>query len=197
MKRLPSIVALLFLTIVSLGVAWAKDKQAGNVITDCTTITQPGSYVLGNNISATSSSLNNSICILIASDFVTLDLAGFTIDGNGLSANGIASDFFSNNRTGIEVRSGVVTNFGSDGIFLSGTGHRVEHIRAVNNHLHGILVGAQSWVVGNTALNNGGIGIGVGCPSVVLENMAAGNTVDISESTISGVCTSFENNPAP
>src|SRR5438105_13636463 len=131
MKRQQSILALLFVMIVPLGIAWAKDKQAGNVVTGCTTITQPGSYVLGNNISATSTSLNNSICILIAADFVTLDLAGFTIDGNGLNANGIASDFFSNQRKGIDVRSGVVTNFGVDGIFLDGTGHRVEHMQAV------------------------------------------------------------------
>ncbi len=44
---------------------------------NCQTISQPGSYTLTKNLTSTGD------CIVIASDFVTLDLAGFTISGTG------------------------------------------------------------------------------------------------------------------
>src|SRR5262245_26996405 len=46
-------------------------------ITKCQTISEAGSYMLANNLIAAGN------CLVIAEDFVTIDLAGFSIRGNG------------------------------------------------------------------------------------------------------------------
>ena len=63
---------------VSLG-APATGAPAKN-ITACQTIGQPGKYSLGGNLTAAGD------CLVIAADFVSIDLAGFTIAGNGTGA---------------------------------------------------------------------------------------------------------------
>jgi hypothetical protein len=206
MKRhaIPVLVVLVSL----LGIkASAQNDNKKNEISDCTTIAQPGSYVVTNNITATSSNVIaipglNPACIVITADFVTLDLDGFAITGSNLSTSlihGVSTDFV--NHFGIYVHSGTVTNFSGFGVALFGNGHTVEHIRAVKN-LDGIIVhglGASpngSRIVGNIAIANSSIGINVGCPSVVLENAAAGNGTDIN--LFSGVgCNLQENVPTP
>src|SRR5215467_11079290 len=53
------------------------DAQGPIEITQCQTISQPGSYKLVNNLTATGD------CIVITAQDVTLDLNGFEISGNG------------------------------------------------------------------------------------------------------------------
>jgi hypothetical protein len=206
---------VLFVLLLA-GTAYAKHETPNPfLISDCTTITQPGSYVLTNNIVATPSSIitvtppgfvSTTACIVITADFVTLDLAGFVITGSELGAScadGIATtedvDHY-----GIYVHSGTVANFSCAssgvGVFLYGNGHTVEHIRALKNH-DGIIVlsftashFAGHRIVGNTAISNPSTGIFVECPAVVLENTAAGNGSQIQEN---GACTSLENSPLP
>ena len=189
---------MLLLFALAPGIAGAQTKISG-----CTTISAPGPYELSKNIAATASDLQpipgtgTTACILVAADFVALDLAGYTITGPSSGNNiGISTDV--STRKGIEVRSGAVTKF-SDGIFLQGSGHTVKHVRAIGNADFGIDVEATgSRIVGNTANDNGLVGIKVLCPAVVLENLAVGNTdMQIDEDTTAGVCTSLENNPAP
>jgi hypothetical protein len=51
----------------------------------CQTISQPGSYELTDNLTT------NGDCLVITADFVTIDLAGFTITGNSnITAPGTA-----------------------------------------------------------------------------------------------------------
>ena len=52
-------------------------EEGPTEIERCQTISQPGSYVLVHNLTATGD------CLLINADFVTVDLAGFAIIGSG------------------------------------------------------------------------------------------------------------------
>lgn len=195
---------VLFLLGLAPGIAKAQTKIGG-----CTTISAPGPYVLTKNITASISDLtvvgpsNNpySTCIVVAADFVTLDLAGYTIAGPGVAPPapnyGITGDVV---HQGIEVRSGAVTNFSGAGIWLVGSGNTVEHVRAIGNLGSGMVIQGGTVtgnrVVGNTANSNGGFGISVACPAVVLENVATGNSGGDIISSGSG-CTMAENSPAP
>ena len=182
------------------------------LVSNCTIISQPGSYTVINNITATPSNVKPLpgtsgayACILITADFVTLNLNGFSITGSNLGstpASGISTDVVEH--TGIYVHSGTVANFSQAwGIELLGNGHTVEHIRAVMNG-SGIaafsLLGASGVnghrIVSNTAVSNVGGGILVYCPAVVLENAVAGNgpfQIEIAGGCLSGV----QNSPAP
>ena len=82
--------------------------QGPTEIATCQTISQPGSYVLVHNLTATSD------CLRINSDFVTIDLAGFAIIGSGA---GTAIQFIGPTpqtpRRGFAVRNGTISGFGT------------------------------------------------------------------------------------
>jgi hypothetical protein len=55
-------------------------KRRRTAITTCQAIRQPGSYLLANNLDVPDA---NGNCLAITVASVTLDLAGFSISGNG------------------------------------------------------------------------------------------------------------------
>jgi hypothetical protein len=149
-------------------------------------INAPGSYRLTSNLSMTGNT--NAIVDSLAEpvDDVTIDLNGFTIDGKGSTTNGIQLSGGNN----WEIRSGTVKGF-ANGIQqqVSSTGHRVIGVRVLDNsktgiaiangegHLirdctaigngtgnldRGLLIGANSTVIGNTVMNNSGNGMSLG-----------------------------------
>jgi hypothetical protein len=150
---------------------------APRVLNNCTTITDPGAYVVGRNITA------NGDCIVIATDFVNLDLDGFVLTGNG-TGSGISQTLVSLGvgRRGIVVRNGVITNF-LHGISLNlSIGARVENMSVAGNSFHGIWLGSMAAAIRNTVTNNGGTGIvlfqrGLAEGNVVSDN-AGGISVD-------------------
>ena len=84
-----------------LGVgAYVPDAEAITAISACTAITTSGSYILTRNLVAAGN------CLVVTADFVTTDLAGHTISGNG-TGGGITTG----SDVGITVRGGFVTNF--------------------------------------------------------------------------------------
>ena len=193
-------IAVVCIAVMSSNIAWAQTP-----ITGCTTITHSGPYVLKNNITATASELKPTWytgyrgCIIIAANFVTIDLSGYVITGpGGSNSMGIAQDTV--NRIGDVVQSGSVTGF-FDGIAFAGTGHTITDVNASKNGSNGtgigILVdGAGIRLIGNTAAENGEYGIDVAsCPNLLLENMAYLNPFDIHE--IGGCDVRQENSPAP
>ncbi len=197
----------LFVLVIA-GTAHAK-KENRFIIDECTTITEPGSYVVTRNITATQDNVISgaagatSACILIKADFVTINLDGFAITASNLGstvASGISTDGV--DHYGIYVHSGTVASFSRTGVVLVGEGHSVEHIRAVQNAGDGIYVASALGVVNghrivaNTAISNGYQGIYVACPAVVLENVAAGNRVSDIATGLSP-CNSQENSPLP
>lgn len=101
------------------------------------TITEPGSYRLAGNLEVTSS-VNG---ITVEADHVTLDLAGFVIDGTGTGQDGIQIL----GRRNVEVRNGTVRNFAFVGVRGAGNGtrgHRMINIRAEANGEYGIFLNA-------------------------------------------------------
>lgn len=164
-------------------------------ISNCTVITQPGSYFLINNITAIQNNVKllgpndpfAAACILITADFVTLDLAGFVITATNLNPNvrteGVSTDFNGSALTdhfGIYVHSGTIANFSGAAVNLHGHGLTVEHIRAVKNS-DGIVLNSVNGppngylIVDNTLVANSSVGISVECPGVLMGNVAAGN----------------------
>src|SRR5262245_63275897 len=77
-------------------------------INNCRTITQPGSYVLRDNLTASGD------CLVVQADFVTIDLNGFVITGNG---TGVGITDVNVERRGVTVRNGTLTGF-SNGVGL-------------------------------------------------------------------------------
>jgi len=98
------------------------------------TITEPGSYQLGSNLKVIN---RNVTAITVAADNVTIDLAGFTIEGPlagpvGDGSGIITSTTMNNN---VLVRNGVVRGFHGPAlpcVHLAGRGNRVEDLRVDN-----------------------------------------------------------------
>ena len=160
---------------------------------NCQTISQPGSYTLTKNLSSTGD------CIVIASDFVTLDLAGFTISGNGTASSvGIheaPGTVFPGFR-GVVIRNGSVTNFGVGIEFSVSDGVTVENVNAsanANNGLillnravvrssrfddngnNGLTVGDGAMITSNTATRNGNVGFAAATGALIVNNVAINN----------------------
>lgn len=191
---------------VSAGVVAAAPKA----INSCQTIVESGSYQLTRNLRASGD------CIIVAADNVTIDLDGFTIEGDG-TGQGIGDADIS--RQNITVRNGTITNF-RIGVSLAKPGgdHSVrsvvEKIRAVQNTFFGIRSGRNSVVrdciasdngtsgmfvsggliVGNIANNNSSTGILALCPSNLIGNIASGNGA-FNIFTSGEGCTVANNNP--
>lgn len=158
--------------------------QAATPIATCQTIGQPGSYVLVNNLTAT----GDCLVISAGTDFVTIDLAGFSISGNGTGTGIITvvsppSSGISPHR-GIAVRNGSISNF-RNGIDLDfAEGSLVEGLRVSGNTsdfgIHAFGIARE-----NTVVNNRSFGILVF--GTVTGNYAAGNDIGISGGrTVSG-----------
>jgi len=162
-------VVVALVLVLSLGLLVPEAAAKPTVIGNCRTLAAPGSYILKQNLTTVGT------CIVIGADFVTLDLDGQTLTGNGTGVgiydNGVA-------RKGTAVRNGTVTGFGV-GIDLSASaGSVIERIRAAANGTYGIHAGAPSTITGNTAGLNGSTGILAGNDSLISGNIAGGNGGD-------------------
>ncbi len=99
----------------------AQSAGAVTQLTGCTSITQPGSYVLPNNISGGS-------CIRIDTDNVTLDFNGHRLDGPGFPSGISIKD----GRAGLQnivIRNGTITRFATAIDLTDDLGVRVEDMR--------------------------------------------------------------------
>ncbi len=156
-------------------------------ITACQDITQPGAYVLVNNLTATASD-----CIRVSADVVSIDLAGFTIDMTGgplTDTAGIRNiDPGAGFADGLSVGGGTITGFASGILIEGGIGHRIEGVRIVGNTVEGIRFdygifpppGIANMVKDNVIVGNGTGAGGRGglvfqCPGAILGNIIAGN----------------------
>ena len=156
--------------------------QGPTEIATCQTISQPGSYVLVHNLTATGD------CLKINSDFVTIDLAGFAIIGSG---DGTAIQFVGPTpqtpRRGFAARNGTISGFatGVQFIRIGGTdGAIVEGLRIFGTAggtagLDGILV-RGAVVRGNTVVCGAGPGTGIR----VVNGSVTGNVVEACEDGI-------------
>jgi hypothetical protein len=141
------------------------------VIVACGTIAQPGSYIVGKNLSATGN------CLVVSSDFVTIDLDGFVITGPGKGGMGIVEQVNgkAEGLRGIVIRNGTVTGFGEGIYFPLSTGVTIEHVSASFNTNNGMNLGQRALVTGSRADENGGLGFIVSIGSSLIGNTAGRN----------------------
>jgi len=170
------------------------------------TITKSGFYYLAGNLSSQGSG------ILVNTNDVTIDLAGFTLTGSGGEFYGVEI----NGRTNVEVRNGTVRGFyfgiGSDessvriiniraesntdtGIHVFGSGSLIMGCYAGNN-IWGFDVVGSANVLNNVANNNSGIGFYMfNDPLQLLDrNVSSNNGTDWETAT---GCTLGINTPPP
>jgi hypothetical protein len=149
----------------------AAPADAGAVIR----ILKSGSYYLTGDITGVPAAGLPSGIVIEASD-VTLDLNGFTVQGDWFTGAGIIVD---GARSNVVVRNGFVDGWAGRGVDLrgDGTGRNalVEGVHASNNGGDGIRSGAGGVVRHSTATNNGGSGFRVETESVVTDSTATGN----------------------
>lgn len=165
MRKIISILVATLLSSLLCGSALAAGQKKLN---KCRAITESGSYAVTKDLQATAKTNGN--CITIEADFVTLDLNGFTLRGDGtgygVSDNGTA-------RQAVVVRNGMITGF-LYGIDLGvSTDCTIEKVTAIDNG-QAIEVGERSLVTGNIA-SAGNYGIEAGARSTVTGNVAHDN----------------------
>jgi hypothetical protein len=159
-----SIALVLGTTVLVLG---ARTQAAPMPITQCPqTISQPGAYRVENNLTATGT------CLTITTDFVTIDLAGFSMSGNG-SGRGIVTNV--PGFRGIGVRNGSISNF-FDGIVLEqAVGYIIEGLRVFNTQGAGISAGPPPGIVrDNVTVDTRGGGI-IATGTIINNVVNAGN----------------------
>jgi hypothetical protein len=139
---------VLFTFALALGAVFHTPGAGANEptkITECGTIVRPGSYVLTKNLTAAGD------CLVVNADFVSIDLAGFLITGDGTGAGIRADPVGPESAQGIAVRNGTIAGF-EFGVAMIAIGSIVEGVRAVGNSSTGIFT--SGIVRNNTAVGN-------------------------------------------
>jgi len=161
------------LTLASLALASPVYAVEGKIeITGTTNITAPGSYILVNNINATSG-------FYISSDNVKLDLNGFTISSaGGFSTDGIT--IF--NHKNVEISNGTITGFPRHGIFAPGSSTtpnniKLRNLNVTNNTIFGIsLENHPGFIIEDCAISgNGASGIYANGAGLIQNNIIGNN----------------------
>jgi len=158
---------------------WSGAADAATGIKACgAQIDAPGSYVVTANLTVRA---GGGPCITVNSSYVTIDLAGFTIDCAGQPVPGISD--LSVNYHGVIVRNGKVTRC-TQGIFLDSRGVLIDGVATVANQAGMFLGNSGNLVTRSISNDNTGSmtivrdGIFLECPSAAVGNTAVGNTYD-------------------
>ena len=142
-------------------------QAAPTAITACQTITQPGSYVLANDLTSTSAD-----CLVITTSFVTINLAGFSISV-GLPRTAILATS-GTPLQGIAVRNGSIT--ASAGVNLDAAGGSI--VEGLRVFVLGAGISATGIVRGN-AVTGGSANVpvsqfGINASGIVTDNYVTG-----------------------
>lgn len=133
------------------------------------TLGQPGSYQLTGNLTGVSGQSG----ITVATPDVTIDLAGFVLEGVPGSVDGIR---LTGTTSGVTVRNGTVRGWGGHGLSLQlGVDCRVEDVAVEGNALFGVVLGVGGLVRGVRSTGNL-VGLDVKGGSLVLGCVVSGNT---------------------
>jgi len=154
--------------LASICLACPLAMAAPRLVTNCMAITQSGLYIVLNNIQASGD------CLVVQNDFVTIDLSGFVISGNGTGAGVV--EHLAVGRRGITVRNGTITGFASAIQLGNSSAVTVERIHATANTFAGVIAGDTSDVSNCKVIGNGsGSGIGLGQRALVSGNIVNDN----------------------
>ena len=173
MRRLaalfPIVLALGAILVAPRGVQ-ARDSREGPIkITQCQTISQPGSYELANNLPPIGVAPPD-VCLVITASFVSIDLAGFTISGPG------SAIFAEGKLHGIAVRNGSISNGGNGVELSSADGAIVEGLRVyIIGQFATVGISANGIIKNNTV--TGSRGTGISATGIVTGNYAFGNRI--------------------
>ena len=176
MKR-PAALFPISLALGAMMLAPGAGAREPTQLKKCQTISQPGSYELADNLVATGD------CLVITADFVTIDLAGFTITGNFNNiapGTAILAAPSSGHLQGIAARNGSISSFHVGVDLSSADGSIVEGLRVSGSFgfAHsGVGIRASGIVKGNivTFVN----GTGIVATGVVTGNYVAENSIGI------------------
>jgi len=187
--RFPLGVLRAILLVLSLGTT-ALEAAGPTRLNSCTTIVSSGSYILDRDLTAAGD------CLLIHAHYVTVDLAGFTISGNG-TGRGIYDGGVS--RRGIAIRNGTITSFQTGVVLAFSRSNVVESLRILFSLEDGLQVGGQSIVRNNLVNENGRDGIvHTGGGTTIVDNVVTDNgrdgILDPGDSLISGNTVSTSRN---
>ena len=182
--RTDSALILAFGAVLALGAheaAAAPPDFAGGepeLISECIEITEPGSYRLAGNLPGSAGLLISGDCIDISASFVTIDLDGFLIQGDGSAgAAGITDggDGSFDQRTGLVVRNGSITGFHTGIELFSSAGIEIRDMRVRENLDEGVRSGIGTVFENNDVSQNGSVGVRLGFSAIVTRNMLLGN----------------------
>ena len=169
-------------------------QEGPTEIEKCQTISQPGSYKLVNNLTAPA---GGNDCLVTTADFVTIDLAGFTISSG---ATAILAAPPSGRLQGIAVRNGSIFGFFKGVDLGSADGSIVEGLRVLGIagppgdfgiNANGIVKGntvarishgagiRASGIISGNYIDDNEEGIIASAGSTVIGNTATGNVIGI------------------
>lgn len=167
--------------------------RAATPITKCgTVIKAPGSYIVTKNLAVSEGSTSD--CITVHSNYVTIDLGGFTINCFAQRASGISDGF--NPSSGIILRNGTITGCVTAVDLHSSTGSLVDGLSAISNGTPAVFLSGGSSVIRSVINDNSSEGILVRCPSSAIDNTALGNAFNVVLNNAGSSCDLF-NNLAP
>jgi len=160
------------------------------------TITTPGTYTLTKNLSYNGATGN---AITINAGSVTIDFAGFGINGLGAGTATQANGIYAFNRSTLTIRNGQIAGFrygitldGSFNANANNTGNVIENMRLTYNTYMGILtVKARAnrisdCIVSNTGRSPAGAVIVASAYGIYCEGLNAGAINVIKENQVSG-----------
>lgn len=148
-------------------------------------------------------------CVTKFNRGISVEGTGHTVEGVRVAENNIGIQM---DAVGVKVKDVVATSNTYGIASFTGAGNSVENCQVYLNDGDGIVLGTDdpqytspgSRIVGNNVYGNGGIGIYVQCPSVILQNMAYDNPPgpEVEKHNIvlvegSSGCTLSDNNPEP
>jgi hypothetical protein len=137
-------------------------------ITACQAITQPGSYIVMNNLASSTGD-----CLRVGADFVTIDLNGFVLTGNRfyMGITTLREEVL----RGITVRNGVLQNFFVGVALYRSTSVTVERVVTIGNAGNGIELGDHGVVRDSVSTGNVNSGISVAMGGMLVNNTASEN----------------------
>lgn len=155
-------------------VVGAVDGTPTNTITDCTTITSPGTYELDRSITPTS--VSGDGCIEIDAHDVTLLGGGHALDGRDLTAGtGAAGIRLTSLRRNVEIRNLTVRNW-PVGVFYDGETGVVADLTVTDSNVGIYLWNAMDNTVVDSSIARCGRGLQLSADGSVTETM--GNAIE-------------------
>jgi parallel beta-helix repeat protein len=167
---------------VALGAASSSSAPAQNVVDSCTTIDEPGTYVLAVDVDNGGETAISQACFEITADDVTFDGDGHTIDGRGVShTKGVAVV----NAENVTVENVEVADWHS-GVLVENGSATVRNVTTVSNAYGVRLENASASTVTDNAVEGNLVGIYADGANVTLDgNDLSDNEVPVKQTEAS------------